>query len=97
MDNTFYLILNMRTPDGFVPYGRFELGNHRDFAYSLFEELHGSKDIDDTDILHMDLMELKESLPLNIRVISCTADEIAANCKFLTKELFKRINLDKGS
>jgi len=94
MDSTFYIVLNMRTPAGFEAYGRFELGSDRAFADELFSRLHGTGSISETDILHMDLMEWKDGLPVNIRVISCTANEIAANCKLVTKELFKRIDLD---
>lgn len=94
MDSTFYIVLNMRTPAGFETYGRFELGGDRSFAGQLFSRLKGTTSIHDTDILHMDLMELKEGLPINVSVVSCTADEIAANCKLVTKEIFKRINLD---
>lgn len=84
----------MRTPSGFQDYGRFDLGDHRTFAYDLFSSLRGRTSVREDDILHMDLMELKEGLPVNIRVISCTADEMAANCKIVTKELFKHINLE---
>jgi hypothetical protein len=84
----------MRTLAGFQPYGRFELGDDRTFAYDLFSMLRGRTSVRQEDILHIDLMELKDGLPVNIRVISCTADEMAANCKIITKELFRRINLD---
>jgi len=94
MINTFYIVLNMRTPSGFEAYGRFEVGSDRLFAEQLFGQLHGTASVNDTDILHVDLMELKDGLPVNIQVISCSVNEIAVNCKLITKELFKRINLD---
>jgi len=94
MINSFYIVLNMRTPSGFETYGRFEVGSDRLFAEELFAQLHGTASVNDTDILHVDLMELKDGLPVNIQVISCTVNEIAVNCKLITKELFKRINLD---
>ncbi|MES2333042.1 MAG: hypothetical protein V4539_25760 [Bacteroidota bacterium] len=30
---------------------------------------------------------------LNLKIISCTLDQLATNCRFLTKEIFKMMNL----
>lgn len=93
MRTTFYVILRLRTADGFEAYGSFNLGNDREFAYSTFSQLKGRELPQDTDMLHMDFMETKEGLPINLRVVSCTAEEIAANVKCITREMFKQLNL----
>jgi hypothetical protein len=94
MRTTFYVILRLRTTDGFEAYGSFNLGNDREFANRIFGQLKGRELPQETDILHMDLMETKDGLPVNLRLISCTAEEVAANVKCITREMFKLLNLE---
>jgi hypothetical protein len=96
MRTTFYVILRLRTADGFESYGSFNLGNDREFAYRTFSQLKGRELSRETDMLHMDLMETKEGLPVNLRVVCCTAEEIAANVKCITREMFKLLNLESN-
>lgn len=93
MGTRFYLLLNLRTEQGFSNFGRFELGGDRDFAYALFARLEGTTHTRETDSLIMELIESKEGLPLNLKIISCTLDQLAANCRLIAKEIFKRMNL----
>jgi len=94
MKITFSIVLNIKTTTGFEPFGRFMLGNDRDFAYRLFGQLQGSEILSEKDILHIDLMETTDGLPLNIRVLNCTLHELTSNCRTITKEVFKHINLE---
>lgn len=93
MRTTFYIILRLRTADGFESYGSFNLGNDREFAYRTFGQLKGRQLPQETDILHMDFTETKEGSPVNLQVVSCPAEEIAANVKCITREMFKLLNL----
>ena len=63
-------------------------------AHHLFEKLKGSEELIDDCILQMDLMETKNNLPVNIKVIGCTLEELAENCKMITKEAFKIFTLN---
>ena len=94
MERKFYIELNMKTVDGFVRFGCFELGNDRPFAIRLFGGLAGRPAEDETAVLHMDLVEKQEGLPMNMQVICCTVEELGKNMKYLTRELFKKLNLD---
>jgi hypothetical protein len=94
MRTTFYVILRLRTADGFEAYGSFNLGNEREFAGRVFSQLKGRELARETDMLQMDLMETKDGLPVNLRVISCTVEEITANVKCITREMFKLLNLE---
>ncbi len=94
MEPKFYIELNMKTIDGFERFGCFELGSDRGFAVTLFAGLAGRPAEGDTEVLHMDLVEKRGGLPMNMDVISCTVEELGKNMKYLTRELFKRINLD---
>jgi len=92
-ERNFYIMLNIRTADGFESYGKFFIGNGRETAYRVFAKLKGSRKINDKSILHLDLMETRNGLPVNIQLISCTLEELAENCKIITKEIFKHFNL----
>lgn len=94
MDSKFYIELNMKTIDGFERFGCFELGSDRGFAVRLFGGLAGRPAESDTEVLHMDLVEKRGGLPMNMQVMSCTVEELGKNMKYLTRELFKKLNLD---
>ena len=53
--------------------------------------------MDDPDhcVLQMDLMETKNNLPVNIKVLGCTLEEMAENCKTIAKETFKIFTLEQ--
>lgn len=93
MKTEFYVLLSCRTLKGFDNFANFDLGCDRDFAYSLFEELDGSTDTRETDSLTLELIEKKGGLPVNLKIISCTLDQMGANCRRLSKEIFKQKNL----
>lgn len=96
MDTTFYIVLNIKTAGGFESYGRFFIGNDRDAANTLFSMLKGTDTISEKDVLHMDLMETRNGLPVNIRVINCSLEELTANCRTISKEVFRLVNLEAG-
>ena len=93
MKTTFYIVLSMRTADGFETFSKFFTGDDRDLAYDIFGKLKGDKNTNEESILQMELTETKNELPLNIKIISCTLEELAENCKVIVKELFKYHNL----
>ncbi|MDP4218768.1 MAG: hypothetical protein Q8927_21445 [Bacteroidota bacterium] len=93
MKTSYFISLNMRTANGFECFGRFDLGCDRQFAYSLFDSLRGTDAVNETDMLHMDLMEVPNGLPVNLRVIGCTSMDIALNGKIITEAMFKLLNL----
>jgi hypothetical protein len=43
----------------------------------------------------MDLIETVEGLPVNIKVINCRLDELTANCRIISKQVFKLLNLEE--
>lgn len=95
METTYYIVLNMKTVNGFESYGRFFIGNNKEFAQSLFLKLKGTEEVNETDILHLDFMQTKYSLPVNIKMINCTLEELSVNCRIITKEVFKFFNLEE--
>lgn len=95
METQFYILLSFKAPEGFVNYGQFYFGNDRLAAYDLFRQLQGSKTIKDGCLLHIDLMETVNELPVKIKTISCTLEELGSNCKLIAKEIFRLKNLEE--
>lgn len=94
MHTQFYIIMSLKTTQGFVDYGQYFFGNDRAAAYELFQQLKGSPDLKDNCLLHIDLMETVNGLPVKIRTICCTLDELAHNCKLIARETFRLKNLE---
>lgn len=94
MDSQFYIVLNLKTTDGWESFGRFFLGNSKVHAYDLFRKLKGTSDVNEKTVLHLDFMETKQGLPVNLKMITCTLNQLAENCKIITMELFKLANLE---
>jgi hypothetical protein len=95
METQFYILLSLKTVKGFVNYGQYFIGNDRQAAENLFGEMNGIRIITDSTALHIDLMETVNELPLKVETIGCTLDELSENLKMLTRELFRRHNLDE--
>ena len=95
METIFYIVLNIRTINGFESFARFYVGNNKEFAYRLFNKLKGTAADENESILQLDLMETKENLPLNLQMIGCTLEELAENCKIIAKETFKFFTLQQ--
>lgn len=93
MKSQFYILLSLKTPAGFKTYGQYFLGNNRQSAYDLFSQLKGSELIVDHALLHIDLMETVDELPVRIKTIHCTLEELGCNCKLITKGIFRLLNL----
>lgn len=91
----FFIVVNLKSGKGYESYAKFFLGKSRKSAEAIFEKLKGSKDVSEKSILQLQLTEIDEGLPLNIHLLSCTLEELAENCKIITKELFKHLNLEK--
>ena len=94
MQSIFYIVLNIKTGDGFECFGKFSIGNDKSHAHAIFDKLQGTKDVTDQSLLHLDLMETKHGLPINVQVISCSLDELSENCRIITRETFKLYNLE---
>ncbi|MBK0378478.1 hypothetical protein [Mucilaginibacter segetis] len=92
METHFYIWLSLRTGRGFVNYAQYFLGDDREAATSLFEKLKGNKN--DLIPLHLDLMETADDLPVKIKSICCSLDELGENCKLISRELFRISNLE---
>ena len=92
-ENIFYVLLSIRTVDGFESFGKFNLGNNRDVAANVFRQFKGTAEVDEQTVLTIELMETVKELPVNLNMLACTLEELAFNCKLISKETFKLHNL----
>ena len=91
----FYVIVNLKAGKNYESYAKFFIGNKKRAAENIFQKLKGSKDVSEKNMLQLELTEISKGLPLNINLLSCTLEELAENCKIITKELFKQLNLER--
>jgi hypothetical protein len=89
----FYIKCTLKTTNGFECFGKFYIGSDRDFAESVFKKLKGDEEVDETNILQLDFIESKQNLPINLKMIHCSLDEMTENSRMITKEMFKFYNL----
>jgi hypothetical protein len=95
MKTEFSILLSLKTPRGFVDYGQYFFGDDRGTAYELFSQLKGYQNLKDSCLLHIDLMETVDELPVKVKTICCTLHELAYNCKLIAKEIFRLKNLEE--
>ena len=89
MKAQFYITLTLKTSKGLESFAKFSIGNDRDHAFAIFKQLKGIHEVSEKNILYIDFMETKEGLPVNLDVMTCTLNQLAENCRIITKELFK--------
>jgi hypothetical protein len=94
METTFYIKFTIKTFKGFESFGQFFIGNNRAAATAIFKMLKGSTEVSENTILQLDFIETKNGLPVNINLLQCTLNEMAENCKIVTKEIFKSLMLE---
>ena len=91
--NLFYALVSIKTPDGFESFGKFNLGNSRKAAANIFQQMKGNAQVDRKTMLTIELVETVNELPVNLHILACTLEELAYNCRIITKEAFKLYNL----
>ena len=93
MKSAFYIQFNVKTPEGLHTYGRFAIGNSREAAAQIFGQLRGRPDVSELNFLTLELMETVGDLPVNLKMLSCTLDDLAYNCRIISREVFNQLNL----
>ena len=94
METQFYIELTLKTSKGLESFAKFFMGDNREKAYDIFTKLTGTNIVNEKNLLHIDFIETIEGLPVNLKMITCTLDQLADNCKLITNELFKLKNLE---
>jgi len=95
MCKEYRITLHARTTEGFDTFGEFFIGNDRQAAKELFDQLKGSGEDVEDGLLIMELREINRNLPFDIQMKNCTLDQLADNCRLITKNQFKTVTLNK--
>jgi hypothetical protein len=93
MQTHYCISFHVKTSTGYETFGKFFIGDNRKTANTIFSKLKGTETVDEGNVLHMELCEMREQLPVNIQLLTCTLDELAENCRTITREIFKLHNL----
>jgi hypothetical protein len=93
MKMLFQISLHIKTPSGFETYGTFDLGEDRQQATEIFNQLKGTADIALHSVLYMDLLEIRDGIPIPMEIRHCTLEDIAYNARIITRDVFKNRSL----
>lgn len=94
METPFYLLLSLKTPDGYDAFGEFTLGTDRELTHALFDSLKGYTQLSEDCHFHIDLIETVNTLPEKIRSKCCKLDQLADNMKLIAREVYRQRNLE---
>lgn len=94
METQFYITITLKTHKGLESFAKFYIGNNRQLAFNIFRQLKGSQNVSEKNILYFDFLETEKGLPVNLDFITCTLNQLAENCRIITKELFISENLE---
>lgn len=93
MTDILAITVDMKVSNGYIEYCRFTLTGDRQDAEKLFERLNGIADIGLTLPLRLSLVNLNATPNEVLAIKYCRLDELAWNCRLITKEIFNHYNL----
>ncbi|MBS1578046.1 MAG: hypothetical protein JST29_00225 [Bacteroidetes bacterium] len=96
METQFYITITLKTHNGLESFAKFFIGNSRHRALDIFKQLKCSRSVSEKNILYFDFMEIEKGLPVNLDCITCTLNQLAENCRIITKELFISENFESS-
>ncbi|MCF3108268.1 hypothetical protein LL912_05710 [Niabella sp. CC-SYL272] len=96
MDKTrFYIVVDMKTPNGYITYCQFFIGQDKERADTVFYSLTGM--IPETShsayVLRMCLVDQRDKSRVVKAIRYCTLDDLADNVLLITREVFKWLTL----
>jgi hypothetical protein len=95
MKTTYEISLNLKARAAIESYGCFSIGQDEQFARDLYSTLEGGEQVSLDSVITVDLIKRENGIPYPLDMRHCTYDQLAANVKLITKELFKRLNLEE--
>ncbi|WP_159466750.1 hypothetical protein [Dyadobacter sp. 3J3] len=95
METFYQIVVEMKALHGRREIGRFLISTDREFAFKTFNNLKGKTNVLQSQILLLNLLEIHRGSELIIESVACNLEELAENCKIITKDAFKFFNLEK--
>ncbi|MBE9461956.1 hypothetical protein ACFP1I_32025 [Dyadobacter subterraneus] len=93
METSYEIIISLRAVTGWLTFGYFQSGYHKEQAVSTFESLVGRPD-EQVSTLRMELFEHGPSGSLPLANKSCNLEELSENVRIITRDAFKYVNLE---
>jgi len=84
----------MKTLKGIETYGCFNVGASEEFAASLYGSLKGNEQLLPDSVITIDLAKRENGLLFPLGMRHCNYEQLAENVKIITRELFKKLNLE---
>ena len=94
MKAEYEISLNMKTLKGLETYGCFKLGTDAALATTLFASLQGDEEVMIDSLITIDLVKRENGLLFPLELRHCSYGQLAENVKIITRELFKKLNLE---
>lgn len=95
MKSFFFINIKMKVLDGTIDYSKFFVGDDKEFASNLYNNLNGHLDPEFQYVLHVELIENSEDNMIIMQRKGCSLEELTENCRLITRETFKFLNLEK--
>lgn len=92
MKSEYQIALHIKSPRGFENYAVFFIGTDGEAAKELFHTFKGSRENVEDAVLVIELRREFRGLPIDIRMIGCTLNEMLENVKAITKHRFNLLN-----
>ncbi len=89
MDKRYFIIVDMKSLDGYIEFAKFFLGDDQEFSRAVFGGLQFVGDTDAAIALRMELLESSNGVDEVLQTIYCTLKQLKENCEFITKEVFR--------
>lgn len=94
MASSYHISIELNTLFGMETIGCLELGTERAFATQIFEDLHGEDQVTGKGPFTLILTSSEDGVKLPLAMKRCNSDDLAWNIKLISRELFKKYNLE---
>jgi hypothetical protein len=94
METSYEISLNMKTLKGIETYGCFHLGHDEAFARRLYASLLADEEVSVDSVITIDLVKRENGVPFPQGLLHCSYEQLSANIRLITKEVFKHLNLE---
>lgn len=89
MERQYYIIVDMKSLDGYLEFVKFYLGQDMEFSAKLFSGLHVVDVKDKSMALRIELLSVGDGGNEVLQTNYCTLKQLKENCEMITKEVFK--------
>ncbi|MET4141752.1 hypothetical protein [Pedobacter sp. UYP1] len=84
----------MKTHKGIETYGCFHLGHDEAFTQMLYASLFSDEMVSVDLVIIIDLVGRENDVPFPQELRHCSYEQLSNNVRMITKEVFKRLNLE---